>query len=348
MCAAAGHARTRSATMGRRGKLQTLAEFAATRIVLDGARMLPRAAAVRAGQRIGRAAFDVASGLRRAGERNLRLAFPEMDEAERNVLLEKVFSNIGRLLGEFSHFPDHTRESLNEIVAFDEAFLDYSQAARAAKRGIILLTLHLGGWEISSLAHSALHHPLHLMVRPLDNPRVEALVEARRTRFGNVAVDKGSAMRRALRVLRDGGTLGILADVNVHPPNGIFVPFFGIQACTTTSVAALALRTGALVLPACAPFDEATNKYVVRALPPIDYEATGDEEHDIRRLTELSTRALETFVRRYPDQWLWIHKRWRTRPPGQPDLYARDYVPAAHVPERDALLGSDGDPLALG
>lgn len=307
--------------MSKRNKWQTLAEYAAARVVLDGARMLPREVAIKAGQVVGRAAFNLAGGLRRTGERNLQLAFPEMNAVDRTALLEKVFLSIGRLLGEFSHFPNHTKESLGKIVAYDEVSMTHLRAAQSTKRGIIFLTLHLGAWEMLSYAHSALHHPLHFMVRPIDNPQIEALVEARRTKFGNVPVDKGSAIRRALRVLRDGETLGILADVNVHPPNGIFVPFFGIQACTTIGVATLALRTNAVILPVCAPFDEARKMYVFQALPMIDYQATNNQENDIYQLTKLSTHALETFIRKFPEQWLWIHKRWRTRPDDEPDLY---------------------------
>lgn len=307
--------------MGRRNKWQILAEYAAARTVLDGAGRLPREAAIRAGIGVGRAAYHLASGLRQTGNRNLQLAFPDSERDERERLLKKTFESIGRLIGEFSYFPRHTKESLSRIVEYDEVSMSYLRAAQSQKRGIIFLTLHLGAWEILSYAHSALHHPLHFMVRPIDNPRVEDLVERRRTKFGNTPVDKGSAVRRALRVLRDGETLGILADINVHPPNGIFVPFFGIQACTTVGVATLALRTNAVVLPVCAPYFEEKNKYVFQALPMIDYQKTGDDEHDTYELTRLSTLALETFIRKFPDQWLWIHKRWRTRPAGEPDLY---------------------------
>lgn len=314
--------------MGRRGKLQTLAEFAAARIVLDGAGLLPRSASVPAGIGIGRLTFHAAAGLRRTGERNLALAFPEKSEAERAELLRGSFANLGRLLGEFSRFPRHTPASLGRIVEYPPEALDIISDLRKTKRGIIFLTLHLGAWEMLSFAHSALHDPLHFMVRRIDNPLVEILVERRRTRFGNVPVDKSASVRTALKVLNQGGTLGILADLNVHPKEGVFVPFFGIPACTTAGVAWLAQRTNAHVLPVCAPYDPQKRRYTFDYQLPIETVRTGDKEQDVIANTALYTAALERFIRRYPDQWLWIHKRWRTRPPGQPDLYARTSSPA--------------------
>lgn len=313
--------------MGKRGKLQTLAEFAAARLVLDGAGLLPRSASLLAGRGVARLAYSVAAGLRRTGERNLALAFPEKTEAERAELLRRSFANLGRLLGEFSRFPRHTPASLAQIVEYPPEAPDLLRGLRESGRGIIFLTLHLGAWEMLSFAHSALHDPLHFMVRRIDNPLVENLVEARRTRFGNVPVDKSASVRTALRVLNDGGTLGILADLNVHPKEGVFVPFFGIPACTTAGVAWLALRTNAHVLPVCAPYDARRGRYTFDYQPPIETTRTGDKEADILANTAAYARATEHFIRRYPDQWLWIHKRWRTRPPGEPDLYSRAYAP---------------------
>ncbi len=310
--------------MSKHGKLQTSAEYAATRALLGTLETLPRGGAIAIGKRVGNLAYKTCGGLRRTGERNLQLAFPDMKQDERERILRGCFTSLGRLLGEFSHLSKQTTQSLSELVEYDEVSMSYLREAQATGRGIIFLTLHLGAWELLSFAHSALHHPLAFMVRRLDNPLLEAFVDKRRTRFGNETIDKKSSVRRAIKVLRDGGTLGILADLNTQPQEGVFVPFFGIPTCTTMGVAMFALRTNAVVLPVCAPYDEKRGKYLFQGQPMIDIQRTGDNEKDVLEITARSTQAIENFVRRYPEQWLWIHKRWRTRPKGEPDLYKQE------------------------
>lgn len=307
--------------MGKPGKLQTKVEYAAARTVLDGLKMLPRAVAVSIGRNLGAVAYQSSSKLRRTGERNLEIAFPEKSADERTTLLKGCFDSLGRLLGEFSQFPKYTPDDLRRIVNYDEESVAHMRRAEQTGRGIIFLTLHLGAWELISFAHSAIEHPLHFMVRRLDNPLVEEMVEARRTRFGNVPVDKRTSIRTAIKVLNSGGTLGILADLNSQPKEGVFVPFFGVPACTTAGVAWLALRTNALVIPVCAPYDNEKGCFAFQGQPAIESVRTGDEQRDVLENTRLYTEALERFVRRFPEQWLWVHKRWRTRPPGKPDLY---------------------------
>ena len=310
--------------MGKRGKLQTAAEYGAARLVLDGVGMLPRAAALAIGRGVGRATYSLAGNLRRTGERNLALAFPEKSDAERASLLRGTFANLGPLLGEFSQFPRATPESLRELVEYDEVGLRHLRAAEGQGRGVIFLTGHLGAWEFLSFAWSALEYPISFLVRPIDNARVEDLIEGIRTRFGNTAINKKMAARQALRVLRDGGTLGILADLNTHPNEGIFVPFFGHLACTTSGVATLALRTNSLVIPTCAVWDEKRRRFFFHGDPPVELVRTGDDKRDIEINTANFAAAIEQMIRAYPEQWLWIHKRWRTRPPGEPDFYARE------------------------
>jgi len=307
--------------MGKPGKIQAKAEYAAARTVLDGLKMLPREVAVSIGRNLGAAAYQASSKLRRTGERNLEIAFPEKSADERTHLLKGCFDSLGRLLGEFSQFPKYTPDDLRRIVDYDEESVAHMRRAEATGRGIIFLTLHLGAWELISFAHSAIEHPLHFMVRRLDNPLVEDMVEARRTRFGNVPVDKRTSIRTAIKVLKDGGTLGILADLNSQPKEGVFVPFFGVPACTTAGVAWLALRTNALVIPVCAPYDKERDCFAFQGQPVIEPVRTGDEGQNVLENTRLYTAALEKFVRRFPEQWLWVHKRWRTRPAGEPDLY---------------------------
>jgi Kdo2-lipid IVA lauroyltransferase/acyltransferase len=310
--------------MGKHGKLQTTLEYIAARSILTGLRVLPRAVAVAVGRGIGRVAYTFGGRLRRTGERNLELALSGLSEAERAAILRGCFENLGRLLGEFSHLPRSTPESLHQIIECEG--LENLEAARRAGRGVILFTGHLGAWELSSFALSAFGYPLSFLARRLDNPKVEQLVEGTRTRFGNRSIDKRSAARPMLRTLRAGGIVGILVDLNTHPHEAVFVDFFGIPASTTSGLATLALRTEAAVLPVFIPWDERRRRFVLSVGPPLEFERTGVEATDIRRLTSLFTNIIEDYVRRFPGQWLWIHRRWNTRPAGEENFY----VGAAH------------------
>ena len=307
--------------MARRGKLQTSLEYALARSVLGALGVLPRPAAVTFGRVLGRVAYWLAGKLRRTGEINLRLAFPEMDGPERGRLLRGCFDSLGRLLGEFSQFHRATPDKLRRLIEYDQVGLAHLRTAEKDERGVIFLTGHLGAWELLSFGWSALEYPISFLVRPLDNPRIEELIENVRTRFGNRAIDKKSAAREAIRVLRAGGTLGILSDLNTQPHEGVFVPFFGRLACTTAGIATLALKTDAVVIPTVAIWDKNKKRYFFHGDPPVELVRTGDKHKDLELNTARFAAAIESLVRRYPDQWLWIHKRWKTRPPGEASIY---------------------------
>jgi KDO2-lipid IV(A) lauroyltransferase len=307
--------------MAKHGKLQIALEYALARAILSGLGALPRPLAVGTGLTIGRLAYRLLGKLRRTGERNLEIAFPELSEQERRRLLRGSFISLGRLLGEFSQLPRATPAKLRALIEYDEVGLAHLREAEKNKRGVIFLTGHLGCWELHSFGWSALEYPLSFLVRPLDNPRIEAMIEAIRTRFGNRAIDKQSAARQSLRVLREGGTLGILSDLNTQTREGVFVPFFGKLACTTAGIATLALKTNAVVIPTCAIWNPQRQRYFFHGDPPVELVRTGDHERDIQVNTAKFAAAVERMVRLYPDQWLWIHKRWKTRPPGEPEVY---------------------------
>jgi Kdo2-lipid IVA lauroyltransferase/acyltransferase len=310
-----------SLPMAKPGRLQTLLEYTLARIVLSGLGVLPRSLAIAVGVSIGRLGYILSGSLRRTGKRNLEIAFPEISEPERRLLLRGCFASLGRLLGEFSQLPHATPESLRQIIEYDEVGLAHLREAEKNRRGVIFLTGHLGVWELHSFGWSALEYPLSFLVRPLDSPRIEEMIEAVRTRFGNRAIDKQSAARQSLRVLREGGTLGILSDLNTQTREGVFVPFFGKLACTTAGIATLALKTDAVVIPTCAVWNKERKRYFFHGDPPVELVRTGDHEKDIEVNTARFAAAVERMVRLYPDQWLWIHKRWKTRPPGEPDVY---------------------------
>jgi len=307
--------------MSRHGKLQTSLEYALARLILGFLGFLPRSVAIALGRALGWVAYRLSGKLRRTGEINLAIAFPEMGERERQRLLRGCFESLGRLLGEFSQFHRATPESLRQIIEYDQVGLAHLRSAERDQRGVIFLTGHLGAWELLSFGWSALEYPISFLVRPIDNPRIEEMIEKIRTRFGNRAIDKKVAAREALRVLRAGGTLGILSDLNSHPHEGVFVPFFGRLACTTAGIATLALKTDAVVIPTVAVWDKDRKKYFFHGDPPVELVRTGDRRKDLEVNTALFAAAIEKLVRRYPDQWMWIHRRWKTRPPGEEELY---------------------------
>jgi len=285
--------------------------------------IMPRQTAVLVGRGVSRIAYLTARRLREAGLRSAQIAFPDMTLAERKRLVRGSFESLGRQLGEFSQFPKTTAEKLRSLVEYHYGadLWEKYQKALFENRGIIFLASHLGAWELLVFAQSAFGEPLSFLVRRIDNRRVEDLVESIRTRFGNRPIDKADAALGALRVLRQGGRLGVLADLNSQRHEGVFVPFFGRLACTTAGVAALALRTNALVIPICAPWDARKKRYVILAGAALEPTRTGDFRRDVAENTFRFTQAIEEQVRAYPEQWLWIHKRWKTRPAGEAELY---------------------------
>jgi KDO2-lipid IV(A) lauroyltransferase len=306
--------------MATRAKNSNL-EYLLARSILGLFGVMPRTLAIGLGRGMARVAFWLPLNLRRTGERNLEIAFPEMDNQERRRLLKGCFDSLGRLLAEFSQFPRMSPECLRGMIEYDQVGLSHLRDAERNKRGVIFLTGHLGSWELLSFGWSALEYPISFLVRPLDNERVEEMIERVRTRFGNNAIDKKSAARQALRVLRQGGTLGILSDLNTNVFEGVFVPFFGKLACTTVGIATLALKTDAVVIPTCAVWDKKRKRYFFHGDPAVELIRTGDQDKDIEINTARFATAMERMIRLYPDQWLWIHKRWKTRPPGEADVY---------------------------
>lgn len=305
--------------MAKRGKVQTWVEYAVARAIFAGLNAMPLRWAMKTGQGLGGVAYRAAGNLRRTGDRNLKLAFPEKTDEERQELLKGTFAGLGRQLGLFSKFATDRREALLDITRWEG--LEHLESAKATQQPIILFTGHVGAWELSSFGLSLKNLPMSFLVRRLDNSKVEDLVDRIRMRFGNQSVDKRGAARPMLQILKSGGTLGLLVDLNTLDEEAIFVDFFGVPASTTFMLAKLALRTNATVLPMFVPWDENSGKFLVEILPPVPVERSGDEEEDIRKLTANLTKILEDYIRRYPDQWLWIHKRWKTRPKGEPELY---------------------------
>jgi len=306
-------------TAKTRGLARTYIEYAAAWMILKSVSLAPRAFALKAGQAVGALAYAVLPHLRRHAEINLRLAFPDLDERGRARIRRGAFRNLGRLLGEISQFPRLNRENISSIVTY-EGLENYLNAV-AQGRGVILLTGHIGAWELSVYAHSIYGHPMAFLARRVDNPLVERLAESYRSRYGNRSIDKKGSVREVLKKLKSGGVVGILADLNASREEGVFCDFFGLEACTTAGVATLALRTGAVVLPGYLIWDEKERIHRLHFEPPVETINTGAQKEDVIANTARYTKVLESIIRRYPDQWLWIHRRWRTRPDGEPEIY---------------------------
>ncbi len=294
-------------------------EYLPAWLLLKGLGALPRRWALTMGYGIGWIVYWCWRRLRRVGLRNLELAFPDLSPPERKRILKRAFRNLGRLLAEFSQFPKLTPTNIHHLVKYEG--LEYFLQARARGRGVLILTAHFGAWELSSLAHSLYGYPMHFLVRRLDNPRLHRLIERYRTLGGNHPINKAEAARQVLGALKRGETVGILMDLNTQPHEGIFCDFFGRAACTSPIIATFALRTDTPVVPGFLIWDEQERIHRLRFAPPVDLIRTGDPQRDIELNTTQFNRIIEQMIRQYPDQWLWVHKRWATRPPGEPDLY---------------------------
>jgi Kdo2-lipid IVA lauroyltransferase/acyltransferase len=307
--------------MAKPGKLQTFLEYSAARSVLGTLGRLPAPAAYSAGRAMGKLAYMLAGNLRRTAAINLRIAFPEKSDEERAQLLRETFDNLGRLLGLFSQMSSRSLDELKELVEV-QGWENVEAAKAVHGERVILYTGHLGAWELTSFGFSMMDYPFTFLVRRIDNPRVEELVDRVRRKFGNQTMDKLSAARSMLKMLRSGeSSIGLLPDLNTLDDEAIFVDFMGVPAATTFVVAKMAVRLKTPLVPVFAPWSEEKGKYLLIVEPAIPVETTGDEEEDIRQLTIKFTQRIENQIRQYPGQWLWVHKRWKTRPPGEPPIY---------------------------
>ncbi len=281
--------------------------------------LLPRPAARFVGASFAAVAYAIRVPLRRSAMFNLRLAFPDWTDERRRRVIRGMIRQIGWMAGEFSQFPKYTRERIERIVVVDgfESF----DAARRRGKGVLFLTGHMSAWELAPFAQALYGHPLHFLVRPIANRRVDVLINSYRCRSGNQPIEKNRSARAILKVLGEGGTIGVLADHNTDIEESVFVDFFGVPASTTSGLARIALRTDAAVVPGFLSWDEGRRRYRLRFEPAVELARTGNEESDVIENTARFTRVIEDFIRAHPDQWLWIHKRWKTRPPGEKPLY---------------------------
>jgi KDO2-lipid IV(A) lauroyltransferase len=294
-------------------------EYAAVWMILKVLGVMPRSIARGLACGVARTMYSLLPKLRKTAEFNLRLAFPERSDGQRQAVIHGMVRNLGWMAAEFARLPRYTKENIGEVVILDghENFLEGQRRGK----GVLYLTGHIGAWELSSFAHALYGFPLHYMARPLDNPRVNALVNRYRCLSGNRPVFKNESARSLLKILRDAGTVGILADQNTMPEEGVFVDFFGTTACTTTGLARVALHTDAAVVPGYAYWDAGIGKYRLRFEPVVELSRSGDTERDVFVNTQKFAKVIEGIIRKYPEQWVWVHARWKARPKGEAALY---------------------------
>jgi KDO2-lipid IV(A) lauroyltransferase len=288
-------------------------EYLAVVSVVAAVRVLPMRAVLAAGTLLGRA-FDLFDrGHRRLAIDNLRAAFPVRTEAECRAISREMFSHFGRLLAALLKFSTMRPDEMLACVEFDGE--DRVVHAHAQGRGVLLFTGHFGFWEINALVHALALKPMAVLARPLDNPLLHDLLESVRTKTGNAVIYRRGAIRRVLRALESNQAVAFLIDQHMQPADSVYVDFFDRPAATTSALAALALRTGAPVVPVFAlpmPGGRFRMVYEHAVDPP-----RADEEHAIREFTQRCTDVLEMYVRRYPELWLWMHRRWRDVPAGE-------------------------------
>jgi len=294
-------------------------EYWAVRSLVGLVGGLPRPVARAVGAAIGWVCWNLLGGLRKTGLKNLKLAFPEKTDAEREKILRKLYKTLGWQIAEFCKMRGYTLEEASQFVRYEG--LENYLRARDKGRGVLVLTGHLGAWELSSFYHSLRGYPMSLVIRRLDNLRVDAFVNGIRCLHGNRVIHKDDFARGLLTAMHNGETVGILMDTNMTPPQGVFVPFFGVEACTASGLARVAVRTGAAVLPGFLLWEESEQRYVLRFGEELELVKTGNAQADMLANTALFAATTESYIRRYPEQWLWVHRRWKTRPEGKEKIY---------------------------
>jgi KDO2-lipid IV(A) lauroyltransferase len=286
-------------------------EYAAVMAARGSMGALPMPAAIAAGTVLGRAFHAIDRTHRRLALKNLEAAFPSRPAAERAAIARDMFAHFGRLLTVLLKFSTMTPEQMLARVEFDGE--ERVRAAHALGRGVLLFTGHFGYWEINALVHALALQPMSVLARPLDNPRLHDLLEQVRGRTGNSVIYRRGAVRRVLRALAANQAVAVLIDQHIQTADAVYVDFFNRPAATTSALAALALRTGAPVIPVFAlplPGGRFRMVYEHAVDPP-----RADHPDALRDFTQRCTDVLEMYVRRYPGLWLWMHRRWRDGDP---------------------------------
>jgi KDO2-lipid IV(A) lauroyltransferase len=294
-------------TRDRRHALEARAAAVVERLV----RRLPRPWALGLGRTLGRLLADLDPRHVRIAAENMRHAFPHWDESRRLRTARAVYAHFGQTLLDILWMDGQPPERLLALVVEDGR--ENVDRVRAARRGAVYVTAHFGNWEFYGVAWGWMGEPIGVVARPLDNALLDARLTAFRARSGNIVISKRRALQEILRLLHQGEGVAFLVDQNVQAEDGIFVQFFGRPAATTTVAAALAVKTGCALVPVhCESLPDGRYKFVYGR--PIEWTSSGNRQDDIARLTQELTSVIEGWVRQRPEQWLWMHRRWKTQP----------------------------------
>ena len=284
-------------------------ELLLVRAVSGAMRLLPMAAVRALGRGLGRLAYLVDGWHRRIALDNLAHAFPNRPMAQRRQLARATFAHFGSLLLELLKFGTYSPEQM--LAAIESEGEERVAQAYQHGRGVLFFTGHFGYWEMQAITQPLRVKPVAVLARPLDNPALNEMLETIRTRTGNSVIYRQGAMRKVLRELAANRGIALLIDQHLHTPDAVYVEFFQRPAATTSALAALALRTGAPVIPVFA-LPLRGGRYRLVYEHPV--EPPHSEEPDaVREFTQRCTDVLEMYVRRHPDLWLWLHRRWRDR-----------------------------------
>ncbi len=301
------------------GALQARIEYAGIAALARGLAALPLERAVRLGSALGDIAARLDRFNRPVAMRNLAIAFPKKSDAERLGILREMYRNWGRMLAEFTHFSEFNRDNIERYVTYDTRENLNRALELADGRGALIVTAHFGNFELLALAHSAYGHRLAIVQRPLRNPLIATLVNDARTRLGNQIVTRKAGGRAMFRMLRENRHVAIALDLDVR--RGVFVDFFGMKASTSDGLARLAAATSAPVVPAFMVREGDSARHRIVVWPVVEMVAGADKEACVVENTQRITNVIEEMIRRHPGHWNWIHRRWKTRPPGEKRFY---------------------------
>ncbi|HXN87615.1 MAG TPA: lysophospholipid acyltransferase family protein [Candidatus Binataceae bacterium] len=280
---------------------------------------MPLARAIKAGAALGSIIARGDLGNRPIALKNLEIAFPELDSAARAKILLAMYRNWGRVLAEWPHSGKLNRANIESFVTYD-GVENLNHALKLAERsGVLVLTAHYGNFELLPLAHSIYGYRLAMVHRPLRNPIIDERIRTMRSSFGAEIVERKQAGLSVVKYLRQKWHVAAALDLDVR--NGVFVDFFGTKACTSDALARIAKATRAPVVPAFMVREGDTARHRITVLPVIEMVSTRDREADVIENTQRMTAAIEMMIRRHPEHWNWIHRRWKTRPPGEQRFY---------------------------
>lgn len=287
--------------------MRYLLEYIFLKLIALIASLLPLRLVPRLGGVLGGACFKLFSGRRKTALKNTETAFPDKSRRERRDIVKSAFKHFGRALVETVRFPKIDAENMNKYASYDG--LKHIKNAYEKGNGVLLFSGHYGNWELIALLQGYLDMPLDMVVRELDNPYLERWLKINRTRSGNEVIHKDSSARRMLRTLKDGGGIAIMLDQKFRGENAVFTDFFGKPVATAPTLAIMALRTGAEIIPVFS-YPREDGSYKIDYLPAVKYSETGNREKDIKNLTQKCTSIIEQKIREHPRCWLWMHNRF--------------------------------------